>query len=249
MKEKLDYLIEFINDDTVYFAASLSFFTIFSLLPIVALIIFVMSSTPYFSSQIDILMSYLYDLINPTHSQRVIDVTQEALENVHKLGSIGFIYLFFIFTMFFKDYEYIVNKIHHTKKRSFIAIILLYISLLILIPISLLTIAFVISYMPNNFLIFLANLIFAIIIVTLLFKISANKYVSFKASFISALITVSALKITQTLFIYYVTYNTAYLTIYGTLSVMLFVFLWIYVSWIIYLYGVKITYRLNKGSK
>jgi len=26
---------------------------------------------------------------------------------------------------------------------------------------------------------------------------------------------------------------------------MLFVFLWIYVSWIIYLYGIKITHRLN----
>ena len=249
MKKKIKYLIEFFNDDTLYFAASLSFFTIFSLLPILALIIVVMSTTPYFASQIDLLMVYLYDFINPTHSQQVTLTIQGALENINKLGNIGIVYLFFIFTMFFKDYEYIVNKIHHTKKRSFIPMILLYISFLIIIPFSLLTITFVMSYMPNTILISITNIVFAIIIFTILFKISVNKHVSFKASFISSMITVFALKVTQALFVYYVAYNTTYSTIYGTLSAMLFVFLWIYVSWIIYLYGIKITHRLNKGKR
>ena len=249
MKNKIKYIIEFFNDDTMYFAASLSFFTIFSLLPILALLIAVMSTTSYFETQIVTLMSYLYDFINPTHSVQVVNTIQNALENINNLGNIGLVYLLFIFTMFFKDYEYIISKIHKTKQRSFFAMLLLYLSFLIIIPIILAISTFIMSYFHNNILINILNILFAIIVVTFLFKISVNKIIKLKASFISSVLTVSALKLTQALFVYYIAYNTTYTTIYGTLSAMLFVFLWIYISWIVYLYGVKISHRLNIGSK
>jgi len=249
MKNKIKYIIEFFNDDTMYFAASLSFFTIFSLLPIIALLIVVMSSTVYFESQIVTLMNYLYDFINPTHSQQVVSTIQNALSNINSLGNIGIVYLLFIFTMFFKDYEYIMSKIHKTKKRSFWATFLLYISFLLIIPIALVAVTFIMSYFQNNILIYILNFILTVLFFTFIFKISVNKYIHIKASFIASLITVIALKLTQALFVYYIAYNTTYTTIYGTLSAMLFVFLWIYISWIVYLYGVKISHRLNIGSK
>jgi membrane protein len=249
VKNKLKYILDFFNDDTMYYAASLSFFTIFSLLPIVALLIVVMSSTIYFSSYIDILMSYIYDFINPTHSSEVILTIQNALTNINSLGNIGLVYLFFIFTMFFKDYEYIMSKIHKTKKRPIIKMLLLYLSFLIIIPFTILVITFVMSYFQNTLLIYILNFIFSVFILSILFKISVNKFVSIKASFIASFITVSVLKLTQALFVYYIAYNTTYTTIYGTLSAMLFMFLWIYMSWIIYLYGVKISHRLNIGEK
>ena len=249
MKSKIKYIIEFFNDDTMYYAASLSFFTIFSLLPILALLIAVMSSTIYFESQIETLLTYIYDFINPTHSDQIVHAIQNALTNINSLGNIGLVYLFFIFTMFFKDYEYIMSKIHKTKKRSFLAMLFLYLSFLIIIPFTLLVITFVMSYFQNIILINILNFSFSVFIMSILFKISVNKLVSIKASLIASIITVSALKLTQALFVYYIAYNTTYTTIYGTLSAMLFMFLWIYLSWIIYLYGVKISHRLNIGEK
>ncbi|WWW12312.1 YhjD/YihY/BrkB family envelope integrity protein [Arcobacter cryaerophilus gv. pseudocryaerophilus] len=53
------------------------------------------------------------------------------------------------------------------------------------------------------------------------------------------------MSITKNLFIYYVVYNKTYTTIYGSLSTLLFSILWIYISWIIYLYGIKICHKLN----
>jgi len=249
VKSKIKYIIEFFNDDTMYYAASLSFFTIFSLLPILALLIAVMSSTIYFESQIETLLTYIYDFINPTHSDQIVHAIQNALTNINSLGNIGLVYLFFIFTMFFKDYEYIMSKIHKTKKRSFLAMLFLYLSFLIIIPFTLLVITFVMSYFQNIILINILNFSFSVFIMSILFKISVNKLVSIKASLIASIITVSALKLTQALFVYYIAYNTTYTTIYGTLSAMLFMFLWIYLSWIIYLYGVKISHRLNIGEK
>jgi len=249
MKNKVKYIIEFFNDDTMYYAASLSFFTIFSLLPILALLIAVMSTTGYFETQISTLLNYLYDFINPTHSVQVVNTIQNALENINSLGNIGLIYLLFIFTMFFKDYEYIMSKIHKTKKRNFFIMFFFYLSFLILIPLALFVATFIISYFKQSIFLNLINFLLAILVVTFLFKISVNKHISFKASLIASFITVCALKLTQALFVYYIAYNTTYTTIYGTLSAMLFVFLWIYLSWIIYLYGVKISHRLNIGTK
>jgi membrane protein len=207
-----------------------------------------MSTNSSFASQIDLMMTYVYDFINPTHSEQVIFAIENALENIDSLGNIGLVYLFFIFFIFVKDYEYIVSKIHHTAKRDFLSMIFLYLSFLIVIPLFLLSITFVLSFIQSGMLITILNFVFSLFVLTFIFKISVNTTISFKASFISALLTIIALKLTKELFIYYIAYNTTYTSIYGAFSSLLFIFLWIYFSWIVYLYGVKICYLLNEKS-
>jgi len=241
--------IRFFNDDTPYYAASLSFFTIFSLLPILALIIVVMSSSYIFAQNTDLLMLYVLDFINPTHSLEVTNSINHFLKNIDDLGNLGIVYLLFVFTMFFKDYEHIVSTIHHTKRRSFVALVALYISFLLIIPIVLVIFTYISTFIYSQNLNILLSSIFGLLTFTILFKISVNKPIGLKVAFLSAFITLGILKITQYLFIYYVLYNTTYTTIYGTMSVLLFLFLWIYISWIIYLYGIKLCYYLNLQSK
>jgi membrane protein len=239
-------LYNFFDDDTLYYSASLSFFTIFSLLPILALIIAIMSSYPIFSDQIDILMIYVLDFVNPTHSAQVSNSITHFLANIDKLGSLGMFYLIFVFIMFFKDYEYIVSMIHNSQKRTFINMLFLYTALLFLIPIILVSFTFLsIILIDNDIGQILLNFFFGLLFITVLFKLSVNKFVSLKAASISAFVTIISLKITQNLFLYYILYNTTYSTIYGTLSVLLIMFLWIYISWTIYLYGVKFCHKLN----
>lgn len=245
MKDKIKNIIEFLNDDTLYYSASLSFFTIFSLLPILALVIVIMSSYSLFSEYIDVMMLYFLDFVNPTHSEQVTKTIKHFLANVHELGSLGIVYLLFVFTMFFKDYEYVVSKIHKTQRRSFIALVSLYVTFFLFIPITIVIIATISTFFEHSIIKIILSSFFSLFIFTVLFKISINKYINIKAAFISAFITLGVLKITQSLFIYYVFYNTTYTTIYGTLSVMLFLFLWIYISWSIYLYGIKLCYTLN----
>jgi membrane protein len=248
-KEKLiitlKKIYDFFDDDTFYFAASLSFFTIFSMLPILALIIAVMSSYDIFASQIQMLLFYVLDFVNPTHSEQVIKSIEKFLVNIDKLGTLGFFYLLFVFTMFFKDYENIVSKIHETENRSFVAMALLYISFLFLIPLALIAFTFTATFFDSIYTKTILDFIFGMIFMTSLFKISINKPISFKAAIISAFLTLSILKLTQTMFLYYIVYSSTYSTIYGTLSALVFMFLWIYISWTIYLYGIKICHKLN----
>ena len=47
-------------------------------------------------------------------------------------------------------------------------------------------------------------------------------------------------------FIYYTLHARTYTTVYGSFSVLLFFMLWVYISWIIFLYGQKLCRDLNE---
>jgi len=184
-----------------------------------------MSTNPLFSEYKDLLTLFVLDFINPTHSEMVSQKLQSFLVNIEDLGSLGLIYLLFVFTMFFQDYEHIINKIHNTKKRNFIPSAFLYISFIIIIPIFLAIFTYISTVLAHTNMQTILNFLFGLIFITLIFMISVNKKVSFKAALISAFLTINVLKFTQFIFVYYVTYNQAISTIYGTLSVIFFMFL------------------------
>jgi membrane protein len=52
--------------------------------------------------------------------------------------------------------------------------------------------------------------------------------------------------ISKNAFIEYVFYNKAYTTMYGSFAILMFLFLWIYVSWIIFIYGLKLCYMIHR---
>ena len=56
-------------------------------------------------------------------------------------------------------------------------------------------------------------------------------------------------QIGKNIFIFYAANNKTYLSIYGSFSVVLLFFVWIYVSWIIFLYGVKLCAYLEKAGE
>jgi len=245
----LKKIFYFFNDDTPYYAASLSFFTIFSILPLIALLIVIISTLPEFSSQLDTIMLYVFDFINPTHSETLSQQLGGFLSNTDKLGSIGIFYLLFVFTMFFKDYEHIVNKIYEVNPRPIYKLFFMYLLFLIFIPLLLFIFIYIstLSTLTDfSFSSQIFSFIFIWIIFIILFILSANTKVSVKAASISSFLTLVILSVTKSLFGYYVISNTTYATIYGSFSVALFFFLWIYISWSIYLYGTKLCYVINK---
>ena len=246
MTKKLKQIIDFFNDDTLYYSASLSFFTIFSLLPILALLIVVVSNMPIFNSYLTLFTVYLLDFINPNLSSDVASTISQFLSNSNELGSIGIFYLLFVFTLFFNNYEDIVNKIFQTKKRPIYKMFLLYISFLMILPMMFALFVLASSVLKDDLYIRFISFIFMWGFFIIIFQISTSAKISFLATIIGSFSTLATLSLMKTLFTYYVSYNTTYSTIYGSFSVLLFFFLWIYISWTIFLYGIKLTYMLNK---
>lgn len=245
LKKILNILDSFFNDDTTYYAASLSFFTIFSILPIIALLIAIISTFQEFDSYLNIFTDYVFNIINPTHSADIVIALKNYISNSNKLGWLGIFYMLFVFIMFFKDYEYIVNKIHKAKRKSIHFSFLFYSFFLVMLPIIFAIFNIIISFYNNNILNTIFTYIFAWLVFYSLFKYSVNRQINDKAALISSLVTLIVLSLTKNLFVYYVVYNKTYTTIYGSLATLLFTFFWIYISWVIYLYGIKMCHKLN----
>ncbi|AXH11804.1 YihY/virulence factor BrkB family protein [Halarcobacter bivalviorum] len=245
IKTFLKALDSFFNDDTTYYAASLSFFTIFSILPIIALLIAIISNLEVVQNYADVFIKYTFDILNPTHSEDFIKTFKNYISNSNKLGWLGILYMLFVFIMFFKDYEYIVNKIHNAKRKPLLTSFFFYLFFLITLPLMLAILNIVLSFYDNSIFNWLITFSFAWLIFFGLFKLSVNRHIDTKAAAISSLFTLVVLSVTKNLFVYYVVYNKTYATIYGSLAILLFSFFWIYISWIIYLYGMKMCHKLN----
>ena len=247
---------EVYKDDLMFYASSLSFYTIFTVIPFIFVILSIFTFTDYFSEQYELVKLFLLENLVPAHSSQVTEHIDSFISNSLKLGYISSFMIFISSLLFFQNFEYVVNKIFKTKQKNFIKSLVSYILFLITIPISF-TLVFYLSYLMNKVIRmseylywFDAVKIVPYLIIWWLFffvyKVSINIKLNHKLLLVSTFLNAFVWVTAKNLFIQYVVYNETYSTIYGQISILFFFFLWIYFSWILFIYGLKITYIFNK---
>ena len=178
------------------------------------------------------------------------------MHNTEKLGLLGVVFVLYVSVMFFDDFEYVVNRIFHVKPRKFLHSISIYLTMTILIPIGL-ALSFYLSLKANMLLhsyrytsdiniLTLTSYLIIWMLYFLAYYISVNTKVRLRSALISSFVASLVWFASKMLFVYYITYNKTYATIYGSFSIIMFFFIWIYLSWIIFLYGVKLCCYLNR---
>jgi membrane protein len=254
-----DFLSELFADKLSYYSASLSFYTLFSIIPLLVIILSIFTNLPIFDDIYKGIQDVVFENLMPTHSKEVLLYINTFVENSGKLGIVGVVYVLFASMMFFKNYDYIVNDIFETKRRGFWSSVTVYWTLVTLTPIML-VLSFYLSNQiqelldKNSFTASIHTLqilpffiIWSIFFLT--YKISANTNVSNKAAGISSFIASLAWYLAKSGFIFYVMHNKTYLSIYGGFSILLFFFLWIYISWAIFLHGLKFCHLLERDEE
>lgn len=251
------YLYLFLRGDLLYFAASLSFYTIFALLPMLLIIFSIVASMPDFKGYLEHFKNLIITSFIPTHSDIFLSYVDGFLNNSLKLGGMGLFYAFVTSILFFRNYQFIASKIFHSKIRSFWDSLSVYWTCMTLFPLGILfsmyfsakaylyldslgytkVFSFLYGFLPY----FITWTLFFI-----LFKISANIQISTKNTLISSFVTAVLWSICKHGFVYYVFYNKAYMTLYGSFSIVLFLFIWIYLSWAILLFGMGLSRGINE---
>jgi len=254
-----DFLSALFADKLSYYSASLSYYTLFSIIPLLVIVLSIFTNLPLFDEVYSSIEDLIFKNLMPTHSKEVLTYINSFVENSGKLGMVGVIYVLFASTMFFKNYDYIVNDIFECERRSFWSSVTVYWTLVTLTPIMLVLSFYLSSKLQINLdkhdltdgIHLLQILPFFIIwsIFFLTYKISANTYVSNKAAAISSFIASLVWYIARGGFIFYVMHNQTYMSIYGGLSILLFFFLWIYISWAIFLHGLKFCHLLEDDNE
>ena len=250
------WISTFVDKELTLFAASLSFYTIFTIIPLLLIMMTLLTSLPSFSEYYLKIQDFIFSNLMPVNSEVVMNQINGFLQNSSKMGMIGFVAILVSSLLFFKNFEYIANRIFHAKQRTLWESITTYWTMLTLTPIALGVSFYITGYiatlMASNSLTSGFNILPLIpyIIVWglffLLFQISANTKVNPKASAISSFIIAIIFSVSKNAFIYYVFMNKSYATMYGSFATLMFLFLWIYMSWIIFIYGLKLCYIINK---
>ena len=250
-REKLSLTIEHITIQ----ASSLSFYTIFSIVPIILIILSLLASNPMFSDYYQKIEGFIISNILPTNQEMVKEYINSFLVNSKSMGITGGIYIFVTSILFFQNFETIMKTIFHSKKRDFFDKVTVYWTTMTLFPI-LFSFSVYISLQIQNILnssVYTKNIDFLSIIpfltifvmFWLAYNLGANKKLNIKALIISSFLSASVFSIAKNLFVYYVIYNKTYDSLYGSFSIVLFAFIWIYTSWIIFLSGAYLCEFLN----
>ncbi len=260
MKKKILFFIkEFRDKDLLHYASSLSFHTILALIPILLISLSIFTKLPSFQKYYDIIKNFIFSSLMPSQQKMISVFIDKTLSHATDMGVMGFIFVLYVSIMFFMDYEYIVSKIFKTEPKGFWQSISTYWTLVSLMPIGI-GVSFFVSnkvqqlfnhYTYTSWINILAVLPFLIIwmLFFILYMISANNSkIATKTVALSSFIASSIWYISKTVFVYYVSYNKTYTSIYGSFSTVMFFFIWIYFSWVIYIYGLKICYLINKAN-
>ena len=253
------YIISLFDKDITYYASSLSFYTLFTLVPVMLIILSISTSLTSFDAFYGNIKEFIMDNIMPISSEAFSSFIDGFMQNSTQISIMGIISIIIASMLFFQNFEYIVNKIFKTKPRGFWESLTIYWTLVTLTPIAL-VFSFYLSNQLQNYLgkneftqaVGLLELFPYLIIWSLfflIFKISANTDVSNRAAGISSFTVSLTWYAAKIGFIAYISHNQTYATIYGSFSTLIFFFLWIYLSWIIFIYGLKLCYTIEQVAK
>ena len=254
-----DFFRDLLDERLGYYASSLSWSTIFAIIPLLVIFLYVFTTLPMFHDVYGKVETLLFANLMPAQSEEIMKSINTFIANSGKLGVMGAFYVLFAAIMFFKNYDYIVNDIFELPSRGIIKSIKTYLLLLILMPlmigVSFFLSSFIQGYLDKNEI--TSNIHFYVLVPFLIvwgafyiaYQLSANTRISPKAALGSSFIASLIWYLGKSAFLFYVVHNKTYTSIYGSISTVLFFLLWIYISWAIFLHGLRFCYLLDKDEE
>lgn len=254
-----DFFGDLFDSRLGHHASSLSWSTLFAIIPLLVIMLYIFTQMPIFDSIYDKVETLIFSNLMPTDSKVIMDYINTFIANSDKLGFVGVFYVSFAAIMFFKNYDYIVNDIFNTPSRNILKAFKTYILLVIIMPIlmasSFILSAFIQSYLDKSAITSVIHLytILPYLIIWMMFyvayQLSPNTSIEISSAMISSFIASLIWYLSKSAFVFYVLHNKTYESIYGSISTLLFFFLWIYISWAIFIHGLKFCELLNKDEE
>ena len=254
-----DFFRDLLDDRLGYYASSLSWNTIFSIIPLLVILLYVFTTMPIFASVYENVEALIFSNLMPAESTDIMKYINTFMENSDKLGMVGVFYVTFAAIMFFKNYDYIVNDIFHIAPRGIWSAIKTYLLLITTMPLmmggSFYLSSVIQTYLDKTSVTSLIHIYYFLPFLVIwgmfyiAYQLSANTEIGVSATRISSFIASLIWYLSKSGFVFYVVHNKTYTSVYGSISTLLFSFLWIYISWAIFLHGLRFCYLLNKDEE
>jgi membrane protein len=248
------------NDDGCFHrAAALAYTTLLSIVPLLAVIFAVLSISPLFKTVGVTIQNFIFANFVPASGEIIQSHLQQFITQATHLSLISSVFLLVTSVMLLYSIEEALNHIWRVSNmRRSVRAILLYLALLIFVPL-LLIIGFILSSyvlslsvvaltvqwlgLAKIFLLF-APFLLSIIAFTLLYVAVPNCRVPFAMGLVGGLVAAILFEFVKRGFALYVETFTTYQLLYGALSVIPFFLVWIYLTWLVILFGAEVSHVL-----
>jgi len=258
-----ELIVKFFNDRCPIFASALSFSSLLSIVPFLAIVFVILKTMDLHTSLTPVILSNV-----AAGSQEIVSSILRYIHNtrVASLGVIGMVALLLTVMATLDTVEEAFNQIcnldrekaYHHKMRDYL-IVIFSIPLLIALSSSITTSLqhqevvrwFLRLPLFGRFLLVLFRLtpyLSIWIALVCLFKFIPNTRINIRNALIGGLLAGTILQMAQWLHIHFQFGVSRYNAIYGTLALLPVFMIWIYTSWVIVLAGMEIVWHLQKNS-
>jgi len=254
-----DFFKDLLDDRLGYYASSLSWNTLFSIIPLLVIMLYIFTTMPIFDSVYERVEALIFANLMPTDSKEIMEYINTFMQNSDQLGLIGVFYVTFAAIMFFKNYDYIVNDIFGIAPRGIWSAIKTYTVLITTMPLmmgsSFYLSSIIQSYLDKSSITSMVHIYYFLPFLVIwgmfyiAYQLSADTQIDIGAAGTSSFIVSLIWYLSKAGFVFYVIHNKTYTSVYGSVSTLLFFFLWIYISWAIFLHGLRFCYLLNKDNE
>ncbi|MGB2741117.1 MAG: virulence factor BrkB family protein [Cognaticolwellia sp.] len=259
----LGFLILFINNfknERIHVTAGyLSYVTLMSLVPLMVVMLSVMTAFPIFSEIRELIENFVYQNFVPASGDVVQEHITGFVSNASKMSAVAITALFIFAMLLISAIDKCLNKLWRVdEKRRVITSFSMYWMVLTLGPVlvgsSIVMSSYILSLVSlgdydllglTNIFVRALPLFASIAAFFILYMVVPNKIIPVKFAIAGATLAAILFEIAKKSFAIYVTHLPSYQAIYGALSSIPILFLWVYLSWLVVLVGALFTVSLE----
>ncbi|MGX5914856.1 virulence factor BrkB family protein [Aliidiomarina sp. Khilg15.8] len=244
-----------INDGVTITAGHLTYVTLLSLVPLIAVIFAMLATFPMFEDMRAAFQDNMLNNLMPASGDALQEYLNQFVENARELSAIGVAFLFVVAIMLMSVIDKSLNRIWRIqKKRRFSISLAVYWMVLTMGPalvgISIGASSYLLSLTAaadayvsglNAFMLTLFPVLATTVAFLLLYVLVPNKVVKARHAIWGAIFAAVLFELAKNGFALYLNYFPAYQVIYGAVATVPILIVWIYVSWNIILLGAEVT--------
>ncbi len=233
-------------------ANSLSYTSLLSIVPLLAVIFAGLSSSPVFQELLIELEIFIFSNFIPASTEEIRAYMMSFVSKTTGLTLVGIFSLLIIALLLMWKVDQVLNNIWNvTKKRNYLKTFLTYWALLTLGPILIGFSLMATSYLTSlpiisdtaqsigvkKYFIHIGAIFFTFIAFTLTYLIVPNTRINIRHALVGGIVATILFELSKQGFAFYISSNTTYQSIYGALSTIPIFLIWIYISWLVILFG------------
>lgn len=237
-------------------AAALTYTTLFALVPVLTVIYAILSAIPALNEWGGEINTKLLMYVLPEGSEQVSEYLLGFSQQAKSLTWVGVVFLFVTALMLLRTVEVQFNRIWKVdKSRSGVQIFFRYWAVLTLGPVFIigaLAINSVVASVPlisdlekAPILIRILPWVFSSVALTALYMLVPNCRVPWRNALFAAMLIAAVLELGKFMFARVVGMFPSYKLIYGAFAVVPLFLLWMYLSWMLLLFGAELSYALS----